>query len=335
MASRTFSRSYSPSGSISAAFLIILPAFLSACAIPGSAVDFSGRRPVDLKDTPFFAQTDYQCGPAALATVLGASGLTLTPDDLVPKVYTPGRKGSLQIDIVAATRGYARIPYIIDPEIDHLLDELDAARPVLVLQNLGLSFKPEWHYAVATGYDPDSGEIYLRSGIERRKTMRMRNFQRTWQLAGSWGLVALKPGEQPANADSGRLLEAVVAMETNQGPVVMARLYRGFLEQFPENHIAMLGLANAHLNHGDLRRAIDLYRRILTLDGGNVAAGNNLAIALSQANCPASAVAQAQATARVALDSNTFTVESKRTLEQILSNEANEFEEASRADLCN
>ena len=30
---------------------------------------------IELADTPFFPQDDYQCGPAALATLLGASGI--------------------------------------------------------------------------------------------------------------------------------------------------------------------------------------------------------------------------------------------------------------------
>lgn len=318
----------------STGIITLLSALLSACATQWSAVDLTDRRPVDLEDTPFYAQKDYQCGPAALATVLGASGIEVTPEALVPKVYTPGREGSLQIDMIATTRGYARVPYIIDPDMSHLLDELDAARPVLVLQNLGFSFKPFWHYAVATGYDPILGEIYLRSGTERRKVMRMGKFQRTWRLAEAWALVVLKPGELPANPDSGKLLEATIAMETIQDPDFMVNLYRDFLEHFPDDQIARLGLANAYLNNGDLRQAIQLYRHIVALDRNNVAAGNNLAIALSQANCPASAIARAQTAATWARDTNTFPTESKRTLDQVRNDAKGALQEVPNADLC-
>ena len=33
----------------------------------------------ELTDTPFFPQEEYQCGPAALATVLKAKGRDITP----------------------------------------------------------------------------------------------------------------------------------------------------------------------------------------------------------------------------------------------------------------
>ena len=42
---------------------------------------------LELRDTPFFPQEEYQCGPAALATVLAASGVAVSPDDLTGKVY--------------------------------------------------------------------------------------------------------------------------------------------------------------------------------------------------------------------------------------------------------
>ena len=38
---------------------------------------------IELSGTPFFPQEEYQCGPAALATVLNAAGVAVAPDDLV------------------------------------------------------------------------------------------------------------------------------------------------------------------------------------------------------------------------------------------------------------
>ncbi|MET0987939.1 MAG: hypothetical protein ABW034_21275, partial [Steroidobacteraceae bacterium] len=65
---------------------------------------------VELEQVPFFPQAEYQCGPAALATVLEAAGVATTPDALVPIVYLPARKGTLQTELVAATRRFDRIP---------------------------------------------------------------------------------------------------------------------------------------------------------------------------------------------------------------------------------
>ena len=93
-----------------------------------------------LVETPFHTRVSDQCGPSALATVLQASGITVAPEALKSRVYIPDREGSLPIEMLAATRGYKRIPYLINPDITALLGELQAGRPVLVLQNLGRSF---------------------------------------------------------------------------------------------------------------------------------------------------------------------------------------------------
>ena len=92
---------------------------------------------VELAETPFFPQRDYQCGPAALATVLGASGVRVDPDNLVAEVYLPGRKGSLQPEMVAATRTRGRLPYLLPPRADALVAQLAAGTPVLLMQKLG------------------------------------------------------------------------------------------------------------------------------------------------------------------------------------------------------
>jgi hypothetical protein len=88
-------------------------------AVPPSAPSFPAPRrcgadaPIELADTPFFPQEALQCGPAALATVLGAAGVAAHPDALAREVYTPGLGGSLQLELVAAARA-ARVPALRD-----------------------------------------------------------------------------------------------------------------------------------------------------------------------------------------------------------------------------
>ena len=163
-----------------------LESYLQAAALPAR---------LELRDTPFFAQQEYQCGPAALATVLAASDVRVSPDELTGKVYLPERQGSLQLELVAASRRYTRLPYLLDPRLPALLGELSAGRPVLVLQNLGLPFLPIWHYAVVIGFDGSRDQLILRSGDRRRFIMGTPEFMRTWRLADYWALVVLRPGD--------------------------------------------------------------------------------------------------------------------------------------------
>ena len=76
--------------------------------------------PVELSNTAFFPQDEYQCGPAALATVLHSAGVAAQPDALAKQVYLPARRGSLQPELAAATRRAARVPYLIPPNLQAL-----------------------------------------------------------------------------------------------------------------------------------------------------------------------------------------------------------------------
>ena len=90
--------------------------------------------------------------------VLSWSGLQIGPDELTPQVYTPSLKRSLQPPIVAATRRRGRVAYPVSGA-NELLQEIAAGHPAIVLQNLGLSWIPVWHYAVVIGYDIDADLI--------------------------------------------------------------------------------------------------------------------------------------------------------------------------------
>jgi hypothetical protein len=118
----------------------------------------------ELVATPFFPQTEHQCGPAALATVLGAAGVEASPAALAAEVYLPGRKGSLQAELAAAIRARGLLAYPVGPATSDLFGQVAAGWPVLVLQKLGFGPWPAWHYAVVIGYDQAAATVVLRSG---------------------------------------------------------------------------------------------------------------------------------------------------------------------------
>lgn len=238
-----------------------------------------------LLDTPFHPQTEYQCGPAALATVLGASGVEVTPESLVPQVYLPGREGSLQLELVAATRRAGRIPYVIDREPQALLDELHAGRPVLVLQNLLVRTVPRWHYAVVVGADAGANRLVLNSGTEQGLEMPAPKFLRTWDWAGRWGLLSLRPGELPARADPVRYLAAVADFEQVAGSAAAAPAYAAALQRWPEEPRAHLALGNQAYAAGEFARAAAHYRDGLALAPGDAVLGNNYANVLGELGC--------------------------------------------------
>lgn len=237
---------------------------------------------IELDGTPFFPQQEYQCGPAALATVLVNSGVAVHPDQLTPKVYLPERLGSLQPELLAASREHGRIPYVIPPEFPALLAEVSRGRPVLVLQNLGVKLVPAWHYAVVVGFSRERGEVILRSGTDERRVTRAGVFANTWRRGGNWGLVALEPGELPATDDSAGYLRAIAAAEAVGRADLSEPSYAAAVERWPDSSLAWLGLGNSAYARGEPAAAEHMYRRALQVDSENAAALNNLASTVAE-----------------------------------------------------
>lgn len=269
---------------------------LAGCASTGS------ERPLpavpELVETPFFPQTEYACGPAALATILNAAGVDVASDTLVDAVYVEGLKGSLQAELLAATRRYGRLPVPVAPDPRSLLEEIASGRPVLVLQNLGLGVAPRWHYAVVIGHDAGAGRFVLRSGTERRRLERTGRFLRRWRLGEHWGFVAVRPGEIPATATPERYMRALVGAERVLADGAVDIAYEAARERWPESALVMfLSGVEAH-TADELATAAALYERTLAVDPNHVAARNNLAEVLLAQGCRAEALRQARAARR-------------------------------------
>ncbi|MCK9503890.1 MAG: PA2778 family cysteine peptidase [Porticoccaceae bacterium] len=265
---------------------------LEGCANGSSIREYSlPVASIELGATPFFPQAEYQCGPAALATVLVADGAAVTPEALTPYIYLPGRKGSLQAEIVAATRRHGRVPYVIQPIFDNLLAEVASGTPVLVMQNLGLRMMPRWHYAVVIGYDADSDSLLLRSGTRERLAMNRVRFQATWARANNWALVAVSPHKPPATAQVNNWLLAASAFEELNQAKLAAQAYEVATSRWPQQPLAWQALANARYGLKDLAGAETALRRALQLAPSAVAS-NNLAHVLHEQGCSTQALAE-------------------------------------------
>ncbi len=234
---------------------------------------------VELTAVPFFPQDEYQCGPAALATALASFGVKVTPEELVPQVYIPQRKGSLQVEMLAAARRHGLVSYTLAPRFEDLLRELAAGNPVIVLQNLGL--REGWHYAVAVGYDYESGELLLRSGTTERQVLPFTVHEMVWKRSGYWAMLSMPPERIPATANEQRWLGAIAAVERAGNPAAARVAYQRFLERWPQNVNAAVGLANTHHALGALAEAERVLRAALQRDPDSVIALNNLAQTLS------------------------------------------------------
>lgn len=259
----------------------MLMALVTGCTVlPERPWPMAGGGAVELADVPFFPQQAYQCGPAALATVLVASGVDITPDDLVPYVWLPERRGSLQPELLAQTRRHGRIPFLLADGPSELMAELEAGRPVLVLQNLGFDWAPVWHYAVVIGHD-GAGNLVLRSGREERHVVAAATFARTWRRGGYWAFVVLVPGELPVASDVARYAQAVSAFARVAPVEQVIEAWRAGIGRWPGAAVLQIALGNTLHAAGDAAGAVVTFREAIARDPAHGVAWNNLALALA------------------------------------------------------
>jgi hypothetical protein len=269
--------------------LVLACALLSGCAslIAPQSTSLREQRPAEippraeLKSVPFFPQTEYQCGPASLATVLASAKVKVKPDDLVSQVYVPERKGSFQIEMLAAARRHGMISYQLAPRYEDMLREIAAGTPVIVLQNFGIGPIENWHYAVAVGYDLDEGNLVLRSGEKQRQVLKDGLHEFVWRKADYWAMVVVPPNRIPATAQEAPWLSAIAAFERVGNPRAARVAYTTFLKRWPENVNAAIGLANTYHATGEVKEAERVLRAALARQPDSVVVLNNLAQTLS------------------------------------------------------
>lgn len=254
----------------------------------------------ELRSVPFFPQTPYHCGPAALATVLVHNGIAATPEQLADAVFLPTREGALQVEMMAASRRFGAVAVPLPPQLVALLTEVAAGQPVVLLQNLGLAWLPRWHYAVLVGYDIAAREVVLRSGTTEREVMGFALFERTWARGQHWAFVALPPGRLPVGATEVDAVQAAIAFERVAVPAQALRAYDSVVARWPGNALAGLGQGNTRFAVGDVAGAAAAFERVAMLHD-NAAAWHNLGLArwrLGQAEAARQAAERALARAR-------------------------------------
>ena len=246
-------------------------------SLPGQGLPAS----MSIASVPFYPQQAYQCGPAALSMVLNWSKVNVTPQELVPVLFTPGRKGTMQQALISAARIQNRLPYPIEG-VGSLLQEIAAGHPVIVLQNLGFGWFPRWHYAVVIGYDFNKETVTLHSGKEPRRVINWELFIRTWKRAQHWGLVVLPTTQLPASAGEISYLEAVLGLEQAGQWKGAFRAYTAALKRWHHSLGALMGLGNSHYAMGDLLLAEQAFRQVTEFHPQSGAAFNNLAHVLAE-----------------------------------------------------
>lgn len=269
-----------------------LPALLLLLALALALGGCQSRAPltaampseVQVPAVPFFPQDDYQCGPAALATVLGSAGVSVQPQALVSEVWLPERKGSLAMELVAAARARDRLVYPINSPAS-LMATLEAGHPVLVLQNIAFSFYPRWHFAVATGYRRTGATVILNTDTREAVPMNWNRFVRTWQRADQQGWVVLPVGELPPHTRPVVLVQALEELAGTAGPAVAGPYWQAAAQRYPQDYLVQFALGNHLWARQQPEAALAAWHTATALRPHAFAAWNNLALAQAAVGC--------------------------------------------------
>lgn len=265
------------------AFVVLL-AVLGGCAAPGHRAiqenpgDLPARAAVE--GVPFYPQDAYYCGPASLAMMLTWAGIPITQEEIAGQVYTPGRRGTLPIDLLTGARRNGALAVKVASMRD-LLREIAAGHPVLIFQNLGLDWWPQWHFAVAFEYDLGSGTLVLHSGTTERRITDLDAFERTWRRADYWAITVTQPDELPHTADVEAIVGAAAGLERAGQYQAAATAYETILGRWAGNIPALMGLGNVLYVQQKFEAAAGRFRAVIRIDPGYAPAWNNLAYALA------------------------------------------------------
>lgn len=287
--------------------LLLVIALLGACArtpiVPVGTASLPER--AELTEVPFFPQEDYQCGPAALATMLTQRGIDTSPDLLVDRVYLPGRKGSLQVEMIAAARAHDFLVYPLESRLEAVLTEVAAGNPVLVLQNLAFDRWPQWHFAVVVGYDLATQTLVLRSGTTRRWTGTFSQFERSWAKGNRWAVVTVEPDRLPKTAQETIWLRAASDLEQTGRQAAALQAYETAAKHWASD-LSWFALSNARYAQGDKRAAERALRNSVQHDASFAPGWFNLSQVLAERGCSKQASAARACAISLAPDDERF-----------------------------
>ncbi len=231
-----------------------------------------------IKDIPFIDQSEGYCGPATLTMAMQHAGRDVKIEEIAQQVFTPGLKGSLQSHMISAARRN-ELTAIPIKNLSALLTEISAGNSVIIFENLALSWLPQWHYALALGYDLQKQEIILHSGHEAYFRWDLAKFERSWMLGDYWGLVVLPAGKLSATANEIAHVTAALGLENANNFAAAEKSYRAVLEKWPTSLVGLIGLANLIYKKGQYKESVVLLKQAVVAHPSSEAAKHNLLVA--------------------------------------------------------
>lgn len=170
--------------------------FLTSCASLSTgtvnAADIPQTRKV-IAGVPFFAQEDYQCGPACLAGALNFLGERTTPKAVADKIFREEVRGATTLDMAVYPRTIGYDTRWYSGSMRDLQTAVDSGRPRVVFVDYGIGPVSAYHFMVVVGYAPEG--VIVNSGSEEHKVIAWPSFMGPWEKTGHWTLEIATKGQ--------------------------------------------------------------------------------------------------------------------------------------------
>lgn len=160
---------------------------LFSCAGPKPPSHVSGPDARILKSVPFYPREEYQCGPAAMASVLNYQGVKTTPEEIAAAIYSKSARGTLNFDMVLFSERKGLFARQYPGNLADLKHRIDKHHPLIVMVDNGFLIYRKNHFMVVVGYDRDN--IIVHSGRKYFKPVPIDDFLDTWQKTNNWTLL--------------------------------------------------------------------------------------------------------------------------------------------------
>jgi ABC-type bacteriocin/lantibiotic exporter with double-glycine peptidase domain len=202
--SRVWNRMKAVNARVHGLFLLAAALCAGVCGCAGTTfADLrSGResRGHYIEGVPFFRQGEYDCGPAALASVLSYWGALRSVEEITARVYTPKLRGTLPLDMERFVKeaGFAVESSAGTASLESIRSFLRVNHPVICLLDLGFGPYKQPHYIVIIGYDDVHALVIMHDGKTPNRLMSYKKFDQAWSRAGRWMMV-VKPEKEGKN----------------------------------------------------------------------------------------------------------------------------------------
>jgi len=264
-------------------FTVLFSCLISGCAsysYPAKAPSLPYEEGVYyVRNVPPVAQSTYQCGPAALESVLRYWGKEAQADLISRDLYQPGSRGIFNFMLAqyARSQGFWTESGDIDESKLKLWILKDIPSIVMLRTGPLLLWVSNYHFVVVNGFDDANQIFYANTGKAQTQAIPYKQFRKRWKGSGCWRLIICPPDKVDWELDAEAAADLAFLLETSKRLDLAEKWYQYALEKNPKKHIVRFNLGNVYLKTERWDEAENLYLDLLEEKPESAPVSNNLA----------------------------------------------------------